>query len=953
MGVEFTLLGGFALRTAGGEEIDLGHARQRCVLAALLMSANSLVTHEKLADRLWGPEPPERTHATLRAYVSRLRSALREAGDEARIERGQGGYTLTVPRDAVDLHRYRQLLARARRARDGAEGTALFEEAFALWRGEPFTGLESAWLDGVRRTLRAEHDQARLDYFALRLRRGEHAAVLAPLTAHVTEHPLDERASAQLMRALYASGRQADALREFERIRGRLAEELGADPGPETRRVHQQILTGGLGQPAVPAPPKAPAAPAAPPVRVPRQLPSDIPGFVGRQHDLAHLDALLTEDRGPDGPDASRPVVICAIDGAGGAGKTALAVHWAHRVKGRFPGGQLFVNLRGYGPGEPVSAADALESMLRSLGVPAGAIPGDLDERSALLRSELAGRRVLIILDNARASDQVRPLLPGGDALVLVTSRRKLRALSARHGARHLTLGTLPLPDALALFDEATGGHRAGREPEATRTVVELCTRLPLALRLAAERATRQPDAPLSALAAQLAHQRGRLAALSIDESIDTDLRSVFDWSYGALTPEAAALFDCLGHHPGSDTDASAAAALAGTTPERARALLGQLYEVSMAEQPVPGRFQLHDLLREYARDQAARHGVGARETLGRLLDWYVHSAARARGHLLRLAHRLPLPDAPPEGIVPAVPADRAEALAWFAAESDTIAALVPRAGELGHHRSAVLLAQLSWPYFYMRAQWGRLVATGEAALASALALGDPFLEAKCRNGLSGAYGHVGRYEEELATCRRALELFERLGHVEEQATALLNMGSALEKRQRYAEAREVLQRSRDLYLEAGDVTSAAMALNNLAMAYRGLRRFDEALGCGLRAAGIFRTAGEYMRLVAVLDTLAWVHAERGDHRSAIRVYEDALAVERRHGADSSATSIRVGLGHQYLALGNRQAAREAWCEALRYALAQEDREAAAEAARLVDQLDGNDSSAARRPSAV
>ncbi|WP_279582905.1 NB-ARC domain-containing protein [Fodinicola feengrottensis] len=379
-------------------------------------------------------------------------------------------------------------------------------------------------------------------------------------------------------------------------------------------------------------PETAPASPTAL-VRPPRQLPSDIAGFAGRADHLATLDALIQPVAGRT-PSA---VVISAIDGAAGIGKTALAVHWAHRVSDRFPDGQLYLNLRGFGPGAPVPAADALDTALRSLNVPADRIPADLDARAAAFRSELAGRRLLILLDNARDSDHVRPLLPGSDSLVLITSRRQLRGLTAREGAQRITVGQLTTPEALSLslLSAAVGAERVAREPAAAAGIVELCDRLPLTVRLAAEPAARHPSRPLGDLLSDLHHQRHRLDTFALDDA-PTDLRAVFSWSYQALAAPAALLFALLGLHPGNDVSIGAAAALAGLDNRRAAALMDELVSTSMLERRSADRYEFHDLLREYAREVAETELTDRDRSaaIDRLLDWYVHTAANARERL-------------------------------------------------------------------------------------------------------------------------------------------------------------------------------------------------------------------------------------------------------------------------------------------------------------------------------
>ncbi|WP_345607533.1 ATP-binding protein [Pseudonocardia adelaidensis] len=655
----------------------------------------------------------------------------------------------------------------------------------------------------------------------------------------------------------------------------------------------------------------------------PRQLPSNVHGFVGRDDDIARLDKIM----GDLGGDDSAPIVISAIDGTAGIGKTALAVHWAHHAKQHFPDGQLYLDLRGYGPGEPVRPADALAALLRSSGVDPDRVPAGVDERSALLRSTLATRRVLIVLDNAKDSDQVRPLLPGSAAVVLVTSRRKLRALSVRHGARHLTLDLLPEHDALELLAEAIGRDRVAAEPEEASAIVRLCARLPLALRLAAERAGGMPGRPLRELAAELADHRGRLAALSIDESPDTDLRSVFAWSYDALDPESARMFDVLGLHPGNGIGVSAAAALAGVPPARAAAALGRLVNASMLEEPFPGRFELHDLLREYSCARAGQDAGLRTPARGRLLQWYVYTAADARAQLAATPHELPIPPDPPEGITPERFAGQRAAAEWFDAEQDAIVEIVRWAGDPRQREAAAVLGQLTWPHFYVRGLWHQMRLVGEAGVDHAVAIGDALLEAKIRNGLSKPYGHLPGCagKDDIETSRAALAIFERLGIRRGQASSLLNLGSSYRDAKRPEEAREALERARDLYLEEGNQLYAAFALNNLAGLLVDLGRADEALGHARRAVEVIRDGPEPFRLVPALVTLAGVHAARGDHDAAVRTYREAVAAADRLDVRYETVPLRIRLGRQLAAAGAEEEAMEVWREAHRLCLERGD----------------------------
>jgi DNA-binding SARP family transcriptional activator len=437
--VTFQLLGEVQA-ARDGHLLDLGHARQRCVLATLLVDANRTLPADVVIERVWDDDPPRHARNALSGYVSRLRALL--AGQPAIVHR-HGGYLLRVDPELVDLHRFRRLVDTARQAADGASS---LDEALGLWRGQAFAGIDSRWLSATRTALAEERLAAELDRNDLILARGGYATVLATLSRRAVEFPFDERVAGQLMRALYAGGRQAEALRHYHRLRHRLATELGIDPGTPLQQVYQRILAT---EPQPPQPP-GPAAGSRPP----RQLPAAPRTFAGRVLEIGELDLLPAESA--DGP------AVMTIWGPAGVGKTALVVHWAHRVADSFPDGQLYVDLRGFDvSGSVMSAAEALRGFLNAMGVHAQRMPVGQSAQAALYRSMLAGRRVLIVLDNARDAEQVRPLLPGSPGCVaVVTSRRVLSGLIATDGARPMTLGLFTELEARALLEGRLGRHR-------------------------------------------------------------------------------------------------------------------------------------------------------------------------------------------------------------------------------------------------------------------------------------------------------------------------------------------------------------------------------------------------------------------------------------------------------------------------------------------------------------
>jgi DNA-binding SARP family transcriptional activator len=493
--------------TVGGDRVELGHARQRCVLAVLLVEVNLVVTTGQLLDRVWGDRPPLRARQVVSNYVSRLRKQL-PADSGMELQRRGGGYTLFAEPGCIDMHLFRHLVRRARDEPDEHHALDLLEQASALWCGDAFANLDTPWLAAVREGLALERFAAVADRIDLALRLGRHAGLQAELTARVTVHPLDERVAGQLMLALYLAGRPAEALAEFHRVRTQLADELGVDPSPALQELHQRVLNADPVLTGIASPP-ARAVP------VPRQLPPRPVLFTSREACLARLTNLLT---GPSAPTGTSPVAV--VSGAGGIGKTWLALEWAHHNAALFPDGQLFVDLRGFcaDRGGPMNVGVALRGFLGALGADPDRLPAELHAQTALFRSLTADRRLLVVLDNAADGDQVRALLPGGRrCAVLVTSRRRLAGLTTAHGAGQLHLDVLADDEAHALLTQRLGG-RARTEAAAVADLTISCAGFPLTLAIIATRAQMYPDVPLAELAAEL--RRVGPAALTDDDPV-------------------------------------------------------------------------------------------------------------------------------------------------------------------------------------------------------------------------------------------------------------------------------------------------------------------------------------------------------------------------------------------------------------------------------------------------
>lgn len=599
-------------------------AQQRLVAAVLLIEAGRAVPVDRLVDELWGERPPPSAAATVRGYVMRLRRLLGGGPGSPLVTRGRD-YELVVADGDVDARVFSGLVTSERHAlADGqpAAAAAKLSQGLALWRGPALADVPAS----PAVTAEAERlGQLRLaaveDWLGVQLELGRHAEVVDQAQRLVGEHPLRERLWARLMLAQYRCGRRAEALNAYQRARRVLVEELGLEPGPELRELQRLILAG---QPELLAPAHQGAAAVAARARVvPAQLPAEVTAFIGRQAALAELDSHL-----PDQAERRSPTIVL-IAGAAGVGKTALAVHWAHRVRDRFPDGQLYVDLRGWAAGAPLRPIDALAGFLPALGVPAAEVPDEVAQAAALYRSLLAGKRVLVVLDNAHSPGQVRPLLPASPGCaVVLTSRDQLRGLVARDGAVRLDLDVLAPREARTLLTRLLCAEPVDAEPDAAAELVRLCGYLPLALRIAAANLSARPRTTVAAYAAELA-AGDRLRALEAGEDADAAVRVAFDRSYAALPAAARRLFRLLGLVPGTGIGPRAAAALAGTDDAAAAVLLDRLASAHLAGEHAPNRYVLHDLLRRYAADRASAEDSQAdREAaLGRLLDHYMHGA--------------------------------------------------------------------------------------------------------------------------------------------------------------------------------------------------------------------------------------------------------------------------------------------------------------------------------------
>jgi DNA-binding SARP family transcriptional activator len=907
--VEFRLLG--AIEAADdGRPVDLGHVRQRSVLAVLLIEANTPVSAEALADRIWGARPPQRAAATVYSYLSRLRRSLSQL-DGVELARRAGGYVLGIDPIAVDLHRFRRLVGAARAA-EGEPALALLDEALGLWRGEPFAGLDTVWLDRERETALSERLAAELDRADLALAIGRHAELLGELRARAEAQPLDERIAGQLMIALYRSGRQAEALDRFDSVRRRLAEELGADPGALLRGIHRQILTA---DPAIAAGPPTAQAGALVPAwfTVPRQLPAPPSTFTGRGDQLAELDRAMAP-----GPDRGATVVISAIGGSGGIGKTWLALHWAHRNIERFSDGQLYINLRGFDPtGGPLPPEVVVRTFLESLGVPATAVPAHLDAQTALYRSVTAGKRMLIVLDNARDSAQVIPLLPGSPSCtVLVTSRHSLGTLVAAHGARPVMVDVLTDGEARELLRRQLGEHRLGAEPDAADALIQHCAGLPLALGIVAARATLAPDLPLAELAVQLHDTATRLDALDAGE-LTANLRAVLAGSHDALGRDAARLFVVLGLAPGPDIGLRAVASLAATPVGQVRGRLNELVHAHLVQPSALDRYRMHDLVHLYASEQARSAAVSPQEVTHRVLDHYLHSADIANALLSPGRGSLPL-STPRPGVVPDSLTDHSAALAWFAAERTVLVRTVEHAAAQGFDRHAWQIAWCATMFLSRREHWHDLLTIHRLALAAAQRLDDPLALTHAHRGLGSA--HVGLREYELAYTHlsKALEFAVVVDDPVCQAHAHRGLGRLHAKQAQFQEALPHDERALELFRTAGNQVGQANALNAVGWHLAHLGQPRRAVTCCRQALALYERLGDRHGQALTWDSLGYARLLLGQQRDSAGCYRRAVDLLRELGHRNLQAGTLVDLGAVLVHVGDRDGAVTAWREALR-----------------------------------
>jgi DNA-binding SARP family transcriptional activator/tetratricopeptide (TPR) repeat protein len=916
-GVRFGLLGTLVLADGHSGPVTVSGARQRTLLASLLLSANVPVSLDALAESVWDGSPPDGAATTLRSHVRRLRRALGPRA-AARITFCSPGYLISVQEPELDVLSFQAACRKAAVARSGGQwqkASAAATGALELWRGTPLLDVPSQVLrDQVVPALEQLRLQALEDRAEAELRLGSCDLLIPELRGLVARHPVRERFHAQLMEALARAGRQAEALEAYRQARQSLVDELGIEPGPHLQLLHKQILAG---DPSLVAPSNGEAVAASRgsgsatsiATAVPRQLPAAPQHFAGRQGEVERLTALAALAAGVD-TRAGR-VVISAIDGMAGIGKTALAVHVAHRLAEGFPDGQIFLDLHGHSPRRPpYTVSEALGSLLRTLGVPPERIPEDEEQAAALYRQRLADTRTLVVLDNAAHEAQVRPLLPGGGScLVLVTSRKRLKALD---DAELVPLDLLSPADAVALLRAVTGPARIPAGDPLASEVALLCGHLPLALRIAGALLRHRPAWDLNHLAGKLRDENWRVSALSDG---DRRLAAVFDLSYASLDAAHQRLWRCLGLVPGADLDAWAAATLVEIDPVLATGLLEDLVDDNLLNSYAPGRYRLHDLLRAYAGTLAAADPAAERDAaLHRLLNYYAYTAQKASSPVARYPRRAP--GCPAPASAPEL-ADPQTARTWLRSEQSNLEASFAHARTRGLDRAVIALAAGLAEILLSDGPWTRALDICQAAADAAGRVDDPAADADALTDLGRLRQLTGDYPGASSVLTQALAAYrqrrDRLG----EANALASLGRVRALTGAYRAAGEALTHALEIYRGIGNRLGEADALTILAR----LRQVtgdhpgaSDALTCALQ---IYQDLSHPHGQANVLADLGRVRHLTGDYPAAGEALTQALEIYRALGNRLGEANARTDLGRVREVTGDYPGADDALSNAL------------------------------------
>lgn len=899
--MRFGILGPLQL---GDGSTTVTAARERTLLAVLLLNANRVVAVDELVDAVWDDDPPSTARGQLQSCVSRLRRTLVGAGFPPDVlVTDPAGYLVRIdPPVSLDAAEFAGSVDEARLA--VAEGrledaARAFRSALALWRGPALAAITAPAVRRGAAILDEQRMQALEDSFEVELKLGRAGDLLAELTELVARHPLRERLRSQLMLALRANGRPAEALEVYRAGRQILADQLGIEPGPRLRETHRKILTGE----AEAAEPIAPRPGQPMPLRpAPRCLPRAIADFTGHAEVVARLLADIK------GADPDRPSVH-VIDGMAGSGKTTLAVHVATELGSCFPDAHLFVDLHGHSEQSPLTPAAALGTLLRQLGVPGERIPAELSERVMLWRSELAHRRALVVLDNAASTAQVSPLLPAGpNCLVLVTSRRRLVGLD---GVRPLSLSVLNPREAVELLARIAGPERVRADPASAAEVVRRCGYLPLAIRLAGSRLAHRPRWRLADLVRRFDTDRSPLAEFTAEHRRVAD---AFALSYVQVTPPAQRAFQLLGWYPGRQFDAFVVAALIDEPLAVAREVLDELVDAHLVEALDGDRHRLHDLVREYAAQLAAGGGPDSasdsarsvatpereaerRRALVAVLDLHLHACGRisqARESPVSRANFVLPPPPRPDLVELCVARGRA----WLDERRPELPALVRAAFDHGLYQHCWQLARACWRILYAAGHSDELIETHTVGLRAAEALGEDGPIAMMRNYLASAYFRLGRFGKAIELLEVARELRQRIGDRRGLAGTHKNLGVAYAITGRIPQALENLERALSLYRELDNLPGIVDVLNDLGLAYLALGRYEEALTMHRRQLLLCRQLGETYYLSTGMAHIGAVLSRQGRYDQALRRLRVALRMKEADGNRYGVGELLNEIGH-------------------------------------------------------
>ncbi|MEV6861940.1 BTAD domain-containing putative transcriptional regulator [Streptosporangium subroseum] len=859
--------------------------KQRTLLALLVVQANRVVPHDRLITALWGSETPATGRRLLHNHLWSVRRLL---GNENTLVSASTGYSLRLQPGDSDLDVFLTETAMGRSFIAGGDPTKAsdrFSSALALWRGPALGGTQPEFQTAEGAALEELRIAALLNRIDTDLTLNRHSELIGELRLLVTEHPLNEGFRGQLMRAFHQMGRTADALEEFRVARQHFREELGLDPGEELTRLHRSILAGEsapettptehtTSSPTLLSPVSSPAA------TVPRQLPADIACFTGREESLQRLDFLLSTSQG-----SASAVVITAITGTPGIGKTALATRWGHRVADRFPDGQLYVNLHGYSQGQPVTSTQALHQLLRGLGVAADGIPHEDDERASMYRSLLANKRMLVVLDNAARPEQIRPLLPGSSLCkVVITSRDSLRGLSVTHDVHALTLDVLSPGEAKNLLISVLGEDRVRDEIDAVIELARLCGHLPLALRLAAAHLGGQPTLPVADFVTRLLREN-RLTALDIEDDPYIGVRAAFETSYRGLPEPVQQTFRLLGLHPGPDIGIDEIIALTGSSLEDARTALNALISAHLVQRGVGQRFALHDLVSLFAceRSESDDTDPARRSALTRLFDWYLHTARAAMGHIHIDYSGIQLVSEPPPHGIPTFD-DYDHAATWLDVEYAALISAVNYAASHGWPAHAWQIAYALDYFFYLRDRIDDWLNIYQIALTAVRQTGDRYGESRILNALGMANMLAGKVDVCLEYQGKALDVSRSTGDRKGEGYSLSRIGYSLLWTGDFHQAIEDCLEATEVFHQLNDEQGEVTAAFTLGLAYFRVGRPLDALHCLERCLVFDRKTDNRNDEAYTLMLLGDVHESLGDLPAALGLYQQSMQLNRKTG---------------------------------------------------------------------